>query len=104
MTSHRRRTIAVVTTSRADYGHLCWPLRRIAAREEVRLKLIVLDAHLRALIDRTRAFAAGRPGAYAFVNLGALTCWSLRHASDRVVDALATVPLTESLLVKRAVL
>lgn len=41
-----RRTIAVVTTSRADYGHLYWPLRELQARSEVELKLIAIGAHL----------------------------------------------------------
>jgi UDP-hydrolysing UDP-N-acetyl-D-glucosamine 2-epimerase len=41
-----RRTIAVVTTSRADYSHLYWPLKDLAAHPEVDLKLIVLAAHL----------------------------------------------------------
>lgn len=40
------RTIAVVTSSRADYSHLYWPLRDLAAHPEVRLRLIVLGAHL----------------------------------------------------------
>jgi UDP-hydrolysing UDP-N-acetyl-D-glucosamine 2-epimerase len=41
-----RRTIAVVTTSRADYGHLYWPLRELQARPEVDLRLIAIGAHL----------------------------------------------------------
>jgi UDP-hydrolysing UDP-N-acetyl-D-glucosamine 2-epimerase len=41
-----KRTIAVVTTSRADYSHLYWVLRDLAAHPEVDLKLIVLAAHL----------------------------------------------------------
>ncbi len=41
-----RRKIAVVTTSRADYSHLYWPLRTLAAHPFVELKLIVLGAHL----------------------------------------------------------
>jgi UDP-hydrolysing UDP-N-acetyl-D-glucosamine 2-epimerase len=40
------RTIAVVTTSRADYSHLYWPLRDLEAHPEVRLKIIALGAHL----------------------------------------------------------
>ena len=40
------RTIAVVTTSRADYSHLYWPLRRLAEHADVSLKLIVLGPHL----------------------------------------------------------
>lgn len=39
-------TIAVVTTSRADYSHLYWPLRELEAHPDVDLKLIVLASHL----------------------------------------------------------
>ena len=41
-----KRSIAVVTTSRADYSHLYWPLKDLAAHPDVDLKLIVLAAHL----------------------------------------------------------
>ena len=41
-----KRTIAVVTTSRADYSHLYWPLKDLAAHPDVDLKLIVIAAHL----------------------------------------------------------
>lgn len=41
-----KRTIAVVTTSRADYSHLYWPLRELDAHHDVDLKLIVLASHL----------------------------------------------------------
>jgi len=44
--SDARRKIAVVSTSRADYSHLYWPLRTLAADPNVDLKLIVLGAHL----------------------------------------------------------
>ncbi|HEY6769755.1 MAG TPA: UDP-N-acetylglucosamine 2-epimerase [Candidatus Sulfotelmatobacter sp.] len=42
----KRRKIAVVTTSRADYSHLYWPLRELSVRPNVDLKLIVLGSHL----------------------------------------------------------
>jgi len=42
----QRRTIAVVTTSRADYSHLYWPLRELAAHPDVDLKLLVMGSHL----------------------------------------------------------
>jgi UDP-hydrolysing UDP-N-acetyl-D-glucosamine 2-epimerase len=45
MTEARRR-IAVITTSRADYSHLYWPLRLLAEDARVELKLVVLGAHL----------------------------------------------------------
>ena len=41
-----KRTIAVVTSSRADYSHLYWPLHDLAHHPDVELKLIVLGAHL----------------------------------------------------------
>src|ERR1700691_2104974 len=41
-----KRTIAVVTSSRADYSHLYWPLHDLSRHQEVDLKLIVLGAHL----------------------------------------------------------
>jgi len=41
-----RRRIAVVTTSRADYSHLYWPLRELDAHPEVELGLFTLGAHL----------------------------------------------------------
>ena len=40
------RKIAVVTSSRADYSHLYWPLRRLADHPDVDLRIIVLGAHL----------------------------------------------------------
>jgi UDP-hydrolysing UDP-N-acetyl-D-glucosamine 2-epimerase len=41
-----KRTIAVVTSSRADYGHLYWPLRDLSVNESVQLKIVVLGPHL----------------------------------------------------------
>jgi UDP-hydrolysing UDP-N-acetyl-D-glucosamine 2-epimerase len=41
-----RRKIGVVTTSRADYGHLYWPLRMLVDCGDLELQLIVLGAHL----------------------------------------------------------
>jgi len=41
-----RRKIAVVTTSRADYSHLYWPLRELAAHHAVELGVIALGPHL----------------------------------------------------------
>ncbi len=38
--------IAVVTSSRADYSHLYWPLRELETHPSVDLKLIVLASHL----------------------------------------------------------
>jgi UDP-N-acetylglucosamine 2-epimerase (non-hydrolysing)/GDP/UDP-N,N'-diacetylbacillosamine 2-epimerase (hydrolysing) len=40
------RRIAVVTSSRADYSHLYWPLKDLAAHPNVDLRLIVLGPHL----------------------------------------------------------
>jgi UDP-N-acetylglucosamine 2-epimerase (non-hydrolysing)/GDP/UDP-N,N'-diacetylbacillosamine 2-epimerase (hydrolysing) len=41
-----KRKIAVVTTSRADYSHLYWPLRALSEHADVDLKIIVMGAHL----------------------------------------------------------
>jgi UDP-N-acetylglucosamine 2-epimerase (non-hydrolysing)/GDP/UDP-N,N'-diacetylbacillosamine 2-epimerase (hydrolysing) len=41
-----RRRIAVVTTSRADYSHLYWPLRELQARPDVELGVFTLGPHL----------------------------------------------------------
>jgi UDP-hydrolysing UDP-N-acetyl-D-glucosamine 2-epimerase len=41
-----KRTIAVVTSSRADYSHLYWPLHELAAHPEVDLRLIAMASHL----------------------------------------------------------
>lgn len=48
-----KRTIAVVTTSRADYSHLYWPLQDLACHPDVDLKLIVSGAHLSAEFGST---------------------------------------------------
>jgi len=42
----KKRTIAAITSSRADYGHLFWPLRDLANTEDIELKLIALGSHL----------------------------------------------------------
>ena len=49
----QQRKIAVVTTSRADYSHLYWPLRTLADRADVDLRLIVFAAHLSSEFGRT---------------------------------------------------
>lgn len=41
-----KRKIAVVTSSRADYAHLYWLLRDLAAHPDIDLKLIALGPHL----------------------------------------------------------
>src|SRR5271157_5523279 len=41
-----KRTIAVVTSSRADYGHLYWPLRDLSATDSVDLRIVALGPHL----------------------------------------------------------
>ena len=46
VTPGSRRRIGVVTTSRADYSHLYWPLREIAADTRLELGVFVLGAHL----------------------------------------------------------
>ena len=41
-----KRTIAVITTSRADYSHLYWPMRKLSQHLEIDLKVIVMGSHL----------------------------------------------------------
>jgi UDP-hydrolysing UDP-N-acetyl-D-glucosamine 2-epimerase len=41
-----KRIIAVITTSRADYGHLYWPLRDLSVNENVDLRIVALGSHL----------------------------------------------------------
>ncbi len=48
-----KRRIAVVTTSRADYGHLYWPLFELSHRADVELGLVVLGSHLSAEFGMT---------------------------------------------------
>lgn len=47
------RRVAVVTSSRADYGHLYWPLKEIEANPDLELDLIVFGAHLSADFGHT---------------------------------------------------
>ena len=42
----KKRRIGVVTTSRADYSHLYWPLRELAAHPGVELGVFTMGAHL----------------------------------------------------------
>ena len=41
-----RRRIGVVTTSRADYSHLYWPLRELASHRDVELGVFAMGPHL----------------------------------------------------------
>ena len=41
-----KRTIAVVTSSRADYSHLYWPLRDLSEADSVALKIVAMGPHL----------------------------------------------------------
>jgi len=50
-----KRTIAAVTSSRADYSHLYWPLRELAACSAVELKIIALGPHLSPEFGHTAA-------------------------------------------------
>lgn len=49
----RPRIIAVVTTSRADFGHLVWPLRAMQQHHDLDPRLLVLGAHLSPEFGRT---------------------------------------------------
>jgi UDP-N-acetylglucosamine 2-epimerase (non-hydrolysing)/GDP/UDP-N,N'-diacetylbacillosamine 2-epimerase (hydrolysing) len=44
--SAARRRIGVVTTSRADYAHLYWPLRELTAHAELDARVFALGPHL----------------------------------------------------------
>jgi UDP-hydrolysing UDP-N-acetyl-D-glucosamine 2-epimerase len=48
-----RRRIGVVTTSRADYSHLYWPMRELSGRPEIELGVFALGPHLSPLFGRT---------------------------------------------------
>jgi UDP-hydrolysing UDP-N-acetyl-D-glucosamine 2-epimerase len=48
-----KRRIAVITTSRADYSHLYWPLRDLSAHPHVDLRLLALGSHLSAEFGHT---------------------------------------------------
>jgi UDP-hydrolysing UDP-N-acetyl-D-glucosamine 2-epimerase len=50
--SGQRRKIAVVTSSRADYSHLYWPLRALADSPDIDLRVIVFAAHLSSEFGR----------------------------------------------------
>src|ERR1700724_2316476 len=41
-----KRTIAVLTTSGADYSHLYWPLRDLSEKKNVDLRIVALVSHL----------------------------------------------------------
>jgi UDP-hydrolysing UDP-N-acetyl-D-glucosamine 2-epimerase len=41
-----KRKIAVITSSRADYGHLYWPLRDLSEHPGVDLRMVVMGSHL----------------------------------------------------------
>jgi UDP-N-acetylglucosamine 2-epimerase (non-hydrolysing)/GDP/UDP-N,N'-diacetylbacillosamine 2-epimerase (hydrolysing) len=47
------RTIAVLTTSRADFGHLYWPLARMREHPDLDPRLIVTGAHLSPAFGHT---------------------------------------------------
>jgi len=47
------RTITVVSSSRADYSHLRWPLQELATHPEIALKIVVMGPHLAAEFGHT---------------------------------------------------
>lgn len=44
--SRKRRRIAVISTSRADYGHLFWVIKALEAEADIDLRIIATGAHL----------------------------------------------------------
>ena len=45
--------VVVVTSSRADYGHLFWPMKDIEASASLRLSVVVMGAHLSSRFGNT---------------------------------------------------
>src|SRR5277367_4549568 len=41
-----KRKIAVVTSSRADYSHLYWPLKELSIKDDIDLRIVALGSHL----------------------------------------------------------
>ena len=54
-TAVARRRIGVVTTSRADYSHLYWPLRELANHPNIELGVFALGPHLSPMYGTTIA-------------------------------------------------
>ncbi|MDQ3712180.1 MAG: UDP-N-acetylglucosamine 2-epimerase [Acidobacteriota bacterium] len=50
-----KRKIAVLTSSRADYGHLYWTLKELQARNDVSLQLIAFGSHFAPELGNTFA-------------------------------------------------
>ncbi len=48
-----KRRIGVITTSRADYSHLYWPLRKLAGHPDVELGVFALGPHLSPMFGST---------------------------------------------------
>ncbi len=55
MSAEARRRIGVVTTSRADYSHLYWPLRELAQHPGIELGVFALGPHLAPQFGNTVA-------------------------------------------------
>jgi UDP-N-acetylglucosamine 2-epimerase (non-hydrolysing)/GDP/UDP-N,N'-diacetylbacillosamine 2-epimerase (hydrolysing) len=53
VTGVAKRRIGVVTTSRADYSHLIWPIYELAAHPQIELGVIAMGAHLSPLFGNT---------------------------------------------------
>lgn len=53
MQLNQRRKIAVVSSSRADYGHLYWILRELQQAEDVDLRIIATASHLSERFGQT---------------------------------------------------
>ena len=87
-----RRRIGVITTSRADYSHLYWPLRELASQEAVELGVFALGPHLSPefgltigeierdgfpIVSRIECLLARIP-TQAWRRRSALRCWAWR--------------------------
>jgi len=51
--TRQQRRIAVISTSRADYGHLFWILKELQAESDVDLRIIATGAHLAPTFGQT---------------------------------------------------
>ncbi len=67
----KKRKIAVVTSSRADYSHLYWVLVELSKRSNIELALITMGSHLSSEFGNTQEDIAG-DGFLASVNIECL--------------------------------
>jgi UDP-N-acetylglucosamine 2-epimerase (non-hydrolysing)/GDP/UDP-N,N'-diacetylbacillosamine 2-epimerase (hydrolysing) len=89
------RTIAVFSSSRADYGHLYWPLRAMQAHPDLDPKLILFGAHFSPLFGHT-ADEVERDGFEVFERIECLLSSDSDVGMAKTIG-LATLSLTDTL-------